>query len=64
QKQSAYLGKRVKRGLFKSAKGILLNADCNGSANIIRKVFPNAFANGITSVTVTPVKVLPFKVPF
>jgi putative transposase len=31
-------GIRVKRGLFKTADGIKINADCNGSANIIRKV--------------------------
>jgi len=31
-------GKRVVRGLYRSAKGLLINADCNGAANIIRKV--------------------------
>jgi putative transposase len=31
-------GKRVKRGLYRSAKNILINADCNGAANITRKV--------------------------
>ncbi|NEO41280.1 MAG: IS200/IS605 family element transposase accessory protein TnpB [Moorea sp. SIOASIH] len=31
-------GKRVKRGLYKTSKGKLINADCNGAANIIRKV--------------------------
>jgi len=31
-------GTRVKRGLYKTASGFLVNADCNGSANIIRKV--------------------------
>lgn len=31
-------GKRVKRGLFQTAKNFLINADCNGAANIIRKV--------------------------
>jgi len=31
-------GKRVKRGLYKTNSGYLVNADCNGSANIIRKV--------------------------
>lgn len=31
-------GKRVKRGLYRSAKGFLINADCNGAANILRKV--------------------------
>ena len=31
-------GKRVKRGLFRSANNLYINADCNGAANIIRKV--------------------------
>lgn len=31
-------GKRVKRGLYKTAQGWLINADCNGAANIGRKV--------------------------
>ena len=31
-------GKRVKRGLYKTSKGHLINADCNGAANIARKV--------------------------
>ena len=31
-------GKRVKRGLYKTKLGILLNADCNGAANILKKV--------------------------
>ena len=31
-------GKRVKRGLYRTAKNILINADCNGAANIARKV--------------------------
>ena len=38
KKQEEYLGKRVKRGLFQTSKGILLNADINGSGNILRKV--------------------------
>jgi len=33
-----YLGKRIERGLFRSAKGELINADLNGSLNILRKV--------------------------
>lgn len=32
-----YKGKRVKRGLFKTSSGILINADVNGSLNIGRK---------------------------
>ncbi|MEW6497818.1 MAG: transposase [Cyanobacteriota bacterium] len=31
-------GKRVKRGLYQASNGQLINADCNGAANIIRKV--------------------------
>ncbi len=31
-------GKRVKRGLYRSGAGYLINADCNGAANILRKV--------------------------
>ena len=54
-----YVGKRIKRGLFRSAKGILINADCNGSGNIIRKEIPNAFADGIEGVVVRPVRITP-----
>ena len=31
-------GKRIVRGLFKTAKNLLINADCNGAANIARIV--------------------------
>lgn len=31
-------GKRIERGLFKTAKNFFLNADANGAANILRKV--------------------------
>jgi IS605 OrfB family transposase len=31
-------GKRVKRGLYQSANGSIINADLNGAANILRKV--------------------------
>ncbi|QSV65343.1 MAG: IS200/IS605 family element transposase accessory protein TnpB [Dolichospermum sp. DL01] len=31
-------GKRVKRGLYQSANGSIVNADLNGAANILRKV--------------------------
>lgn len=33
-----YVGKRIKRGLFRSAFGIITNADVNAAYNIIRKV--------------------------
>jgi IS605 OrfB family transposase len=31
-------GQRVKRGLYKTSQGFLVNADCNAAANILRKV--------------------------
>jgi len=31
-------GKRIKRGLYRTAKGFVINADCQGAANILRKV--------------------------
>ena len=31
-------GVRVERGMYKTSQGILVNADCNGAANIMRKV--------------------------
>ena len=42
-KHDSYLGKRVKRGLFKSAIGKVINADVNGALNIGRKVFGDSF---------------------
>ena len=37
KKQESYLGKRLKRGLFKSSCGKILNADINGAIGIMRK---------------------------
>ncbi|MBR4904244.1 MAG: transposase [Selenomonadaceae bacterium] len=37
QKEYAFSGKRIKRGLYKSKSGRLINADVNGAANILRK---------------------------
>lgn len=37
-KHEGYLGKRVKRGLFRSSVGKIINADQNGALNILRKV--------------------------
>ncbi|MFD0771552.1 RNA-guided endonuclease InsQ/TnpB family protein, partial [Bacillus sp. CGMCC 1.60114] len=51
--QSAtFSGKRMKRGMYRSAKGIEINADVNAAANILRKVVPNAWANGIEGLGV------------
>ena len=34
-----FSGKRIKRGLYRSSDGSLINADINGSVNILRKYF-------------------------
>jgi putative transposase len=31
-------GRRITRGQYKTAQGVLINSDCNGAANILRKV--------------------------
>ena len=36
-----FSGRRTERGLYKTKDGILINADLNGSLNIMRKAFPN-----------------------
>ena len=35
-KHSSYAGRRIRRGLFISSSGIMINADVNGSLNIMR----------------------------
>ncbi|MGF9964365.1 RNA-guided endonuclease InsQ/TnpB family protein [Bacillus rhizoplanae] len=42
-----FSGKRIKRGLYRTKENKLLNADVNGSYNILKKVVPKAFADGI-----------------
>lgn len=37
EKHNVYLGKRIKRGLFKSSNNILINADVNAAYNIMKK---------------------------
>jgi IS605 OrfB family transposase len=44
--QKEFSGKRIKRGLYKSELGTLINADLNASFNIIRKCNPNALGTG------------------
>lgn len=49
--------RRKHRGLFISNKGVKINADVNGAYQIIKKVFPKAFADGIEGVGLHPFKV-------
>ena len=51
-----FSGRRVKRGLYRAEDGRRINADVNGAYNILRKVVPNAFGNGIGGVVVHPVR--------
>lgn len=57
-KQEVYLGKRVKRGLFQSSIGIVVNADVNGAINIARKVIGDCFVKSIinSGLAFNPVK--------
>jgi len=56
-KENYNKSRRIFRGLFRSNKGKLINADLNASYQIIRKVFPEAFAEGIEGVGLHPVRV-------
>ena len=59
-----YMGKRISRGLFRSAKGILINADVNGAYNHMRNAIPESMeklkqkvmADGIEAVGIHPVR--------
>src|SRR6266487_2206549 len=61
-----FSGKRVKRGLYRAKDGRKINADINGSGNIIRKVAPDAFGlrvvedgkEMLASLVVHPVRIV------
>ena len=55
-----FSGYRESRGMYKE-KGskIRINADINGSYNIMRKVIPTVFDGGIEGVVVRPVRITP-----
>jgi IS605 OrfB family transposase len=61
-KDIVFSGRRIKRGLYKTSVGQLINSDVNASYNILRKAIPNAFSNGIGSCVVQPRRVNPLKV--
>jgi putative transposase len=56
QHHTQYAGRRVRRGLFRTATGRYLNADVNGSYNILTKAAPEAFALGRRGCVVQPVR--------
>jgi putative transposase len=50
-----FSGKRIKRGLYRTDRGLLCQSDVIGSYNILRKAFPNAFDRyGIERCVVHP----------
>ena len=54
-KHDMYLGKRIRRGLFRSSNGQIINADVNAGYNIMRKAFPNAVSvDGIEAFGLMP----------
>lgn len=55
-----FSGYRKSRGLYKIKNdNRLINADVNGSYNILRKAIPNVFANGIEGFGVNPEVLVP-----
>ena len=60
QKHKKYKGKRIRRGLFLSSTGIVINADVNGALGIMRKVFRESARQIVDSgVAFTPVIIQP-----
>jgi putative transposase len=55
-----YVGKRIKRGLFKTANGVKINADVNAAGNIARKVTGDYSLNSdqIKGFVANPVRII------
>ncbi len=60
-KREKYAGRRITRGLFRSAQGILINADVNAAYNILIKSDPKALSkrrvNGVGGYVMYPRRV-------
>lgn len=56
-----FSGKRIKRGLYKSNDGLLLNSDINGSINILRKYFKERKLNEVNSDSIRALVNVPCK---
>ena len=55
--QPVFSGKRAARGLYRAKSGRRIQADVNGSYNILRKAIPDSFGQGIEAVmAVRPVR--------
>lgn len=65
-KKESYKGKRIKRGLFKTHENVLINADVNGSVNILRKYIKSKSDGDLSPTDVSgainhPVRINPTK---
>jgi IS605 OrfB family transposase len=49
-----FSSKRVKRGLYRAKDGRTMNAEVNGSYDILRKAVPDAFGKGVEALEVAP----------
>jgi len=56
-KENYNKSRRIHRGLFRSNTRELINADLNGAYQIMKKVFPNTFVDGIEGVHLHPIRV-------
>lgn len=56
-KENYNKSRRIHRGLFVGNNGIKINADVNGAYQILKKVIPNAFANGIEGAGLHPLTI-------
>ncbi|KLU61146.1 putative transposase [Peptococcaceae bacterium CEB3] len=55
-----FSGKRVKRGLYRSANGQAVNADLNGAANILRKACPGIDLSRVShALCLNPIRLYP-----
>jgi len=66
ESEPVFSGRRVKRGMYKASDKRKINADVNGSYNIMRKASPNVFRNNgvedgkgvLASLVVHPVRIV------
>ncbi len=62
-KRGVYVSKKnggkggIHTGLFRTATGLIINSDVNGAYNILKKAFPNAFADGLEGLGLVPCSV-------
>ncbi|MFO7144842.1 transposase, partial [Arthrospira sp. PCC 8006] len=56
-RESKFSSQRLKRGLYRTKDGFLVNADCNGAANILRKSKHNALSGVSGGCLAQPLRV-------